>query len=195
VQVTSSGASPTRATGTPLQGVAPLTVTFSITSDQPIQSVNGEFAAGSPFSVSPFSGTLSFTYQQPGAHTAIFNVVRADGTTVTKTLRIVVQSVAEVDQLLRTAWNGFTQALVARDKVAAMKSLTVSAQARYGRVFDALLASLPTVAASVSAPERGVLTGSVGEYFVTRQIPDGTLRLFLIYFIRDADGVWRLDTM
>lgn len=195
VQVTSSGASPTRVTGVPLQGIAPLAVTFSITSDQPIQSVNGEFTAGSPFSVSPFSGTLSFTYQQPGAHTAIFNVVRADGTTVTKTLRIVVQSVAEVDQLLRTAWNGFTQALVAQDKVAAMKSLTVSAQARYGRVFDALLASLPAVAASLSAPERGVLTGSVGEYFVTRQAPDGTLRLFLIYFIRDVDGVWRLDTM
>jgi len=195
VQVTSSGASPTRVTGTPLQGIAPLTVTFSITSDQPIQSVNGEFAAGSPFSVSPFSGTLSFTYQQPGAHTAIFNVVRADGTTVTKTLRIVVQSVAEVDQLLRTVWNGFTQALVARDKVAAMKSLTVSSQARYGRVFDALQASLPAVAASVSAPELGLITGTVGEYFVTRQASDGSLRLFLIYFIRDADGVWRLDTI
>ena len=195
VQVTSSGASPTRVTGTPLQGLAPLTVTFSITSDQPIQSVNGEFAVGSPFSVSPFSGTLSFTYQQPGAHTATFNVVRADGTTVTKTLRIVVQNVAEVDQLLQTVWNGFAQALVAQDKVAAMKSLTVSAQARYGRVFDVLLASLPTVAASVSAPAPALITGTVGEYFVTRQAPDGTQRLFLIYFIRDADGVWRLDTM
>jgi len=76
-----------------------------------------------------------------------------------------------------------------------MTFFNASAQTRYGRVFDALLSSLPSIATSVSAPQRGDLTGSVGEYFVTRQGTDGVSRLFLIYFVRDVDGVWRLDTM
>lgn len=207
VQVTSSGPAPTRVVASALQGFAPLNVSFTVTSDRPIESVEGNFAVGfqicaegfcfeaGSFFVSPVTVPLVFTYEQPGTYQAVFNVRHTDGTTVTKTLRIVVQDPQQLDQLLQATWNSFTQALVARDKVAAMKSLTASAQARYGRVFDALQTSLPAVAASVSAPEPGLMTSTVGEYFLTRQAPDGSLRLFLIYFIRDADGVWRLDTM
>jgi hypothetical protein len=59
----------------------------------------------------------------------------------------------------------------------------------------AALASLPAVAASVSPPQTSLLGGSVSEYAVTRVKPDGTQQLFLIYFVRDPDGIWRLDTM
>jgi PKD repeat protein len=194
VQVTSSGASPTRVTGTPLQGIAPLTVTFSITSDQPIQSVNGEFAAGSPFSVSPFNGTLSFTYQQPGAHTAIFNVVRADGTTVTKTLRIGVQSVEQVDQQLRQVWSGLTSALVRGDKAQAMQYLSQQVREKYGPVFDALLPIMTQIPGSFSGLQTVTIDGALGEYAVNRTI-DGVNRIFFIYFLRDTDGVWRADSM
>lgn len=194
VQVTSSGASATRVTGTPLQGIAPLTVTFTITSDQPIQSVNGEFTAGSPFSVAPFNGTLSFTYQQPGAHTAIFNVVRADGTTVTKSLRIVVQSVQEVDQLLRQVWGGLVSALVRGDKSGAMQYLNVKAKAQYEPVFDALLPNMPQIFGGFSSLQSVAIREEIGEYAVSRVI-DGVNRIFLIYLLRDGDGVWRVDSM
>jgi len=45
------------------------------------------------------------------------------------------------------------------------------------------------------SPLQGIKIGSnLAEYGVTRMIA-GERRLFLIYFIRGVDGVWRLDSM
>jgi hypothetical protein len=39
-----------------------------------------------------------------------------------------------------------------------------------------------------------LVSPGIGEYAVNRMI-DGENQLFFIYFVRDADGVWRLDSM
>lgn len=207
IQVTSTGPGATNVSASQTTGFGPLTVAFTVTSDRPIQRVEGNFAPGlqvcnrfgcveaGVFNVSPLTGPLSFTYTQPGAYEARFDVIHTDSTTVTKTVRIVIQDLEQLDQHLKQVWSGFVQTLTARDKAAAMNVLTQSAQARYAPVFDALLPALPAVAASVSAPQRTQITETLGEYAVTRPGADGTLRLFLIYFLRSSDGVWLLDSM
>lgn len=199
ITVTSTGIAPISVSASPVYGVAPFKATFELgnATGRTIRRIEADYNGDGAvdFTTTDPAAILEFTYTTPGPYTARFTVTDDQNTAYTTTTIVQAEDLVRLDQLLRATWSGFTQALVARDKPAAMKSLTASAQARYGRVFDALLPSLPVVSASVSAPERAQLTGSIGEYFVTRQAPDGTLRLFLIYFIRDADGVWRLDTM
>ncbi|MDQ3267962.1 MAG: hypothetical protein M3P47_04450 [Pseudomonadota bacterium] len=45
-----------------------------------------------------------------------------------------------------------------------------------------------------SAPVRGSISNDIGEYAVITT--NGNARqLFLIYFVKGTDGVWRLDSM
>lgn len=43
-------------------------------------------------------------------------------------------------------------------------------------------------------PERTSITEDIGEYTVARPYQGGN-HLYLIYFLKGADGVWRLDSM
>jgi hypothetical protein len=137
---------------------------------------------------------LSFTCEQPGAYEARFNITHTDGTTVTKTLRIVVQDQQQLDQQLRQVWTGMTAALVRGDKAGAMQYLNLQAKEKYGPVFDALLPNMVQILGSFSDLESMDIDGTVGEYAVNRII-DGINRIFFIYFLRDVDGVWRVDSM
>ncbi|MGH9719773.1 MAG: hypothetical protein ACRD8O_06140, partial [Bryobacteraceae bacterium] len=135
-----------------------------------------------------------FTYDQPGAYEARFNVTHTDGTTVTKTLQIVVQDQEQLDQQLRQVWGGLTSALVRGNKAEAMQYLNVQAKEKYGPVFDALLPNMIQILGSFSNLQSVAIDGTVGEYAVNRII-DGANRIFFIYFLRDVDGVWRVDSM
>ena len=91
-------------------------------------------------------------------------------------------------------WNGMNDALVAGDKARAMRSLSSEARAIYGPVFDRLMPGFAAIAASYSSPAATNINGTLSEYAVSRML-NGTRRLFLIYFARDTDGVWRLSSM
>jgi hypothetical protein len=195
VQVTSSGPTPTQVTASTLRGIAPLTVDFNVSSDQPLRMILGEFRPGFGIFVNPYVGApLTHTYDQPGIYDAYFNVVRVDGTTQTKQLQIVVESVAQVDQQLRQVWSGFTAALASGDKAAALGYFNTQAKETYGPIFDALQPGMPQIAATFSALQTVTVGGDIGEYAVNRTI-GGVNRIFFIYFMRDFDGVWRLDSM
>jgi hypothetical protein len=194
VQVTSSGASPTRVAASAMQGLAPLGVSFTITSDREIRSVEGEFAPGSPFFVSPVTGPVSFTYDRPGAYEARFTITHIDASTATRSVRIVVHDIVQLDGQIRQVWSGMTAALIRGDKAQAMQYLNHQAKEKYGPVLDALLPSMPQILAGFSALQTSTINDAVGEYAINRTI-DGVNRIFFIYFLRDADGLWRLDSM
>jgi hypothetical protein len=74
----------------------------------------------------------------------------------------------------------------------AMRYLDASRKIR--PVFDALLSNMPQIVGSFSAPQSVSLADGIGEYAINRVI-NGENRLFLIYFGRNGDGVWRLGSM
>lgn len=204
VEVTSSGPSATRVVATPQQGFAPLEVVFTVTSDVAIEFIEGNYAVGQRvcnsdgcFEPTFFVGAgenPSFTYTQPGSAEAVFNIRRTDGTTITKTVRISVQGAEQVDQQLRQIWSGFTAALATGDKARALAYFNTQAKEAYGPIFDDLQPIMPQVAASFSALQTVTLDGEVAEYAINRTI-NGIDRIFFVYFVRDFDGVWRLDSM
>jgi hypothetical protein len=85
-------------------------------------------------------------------------------------------------------------ALLAGDKATALSYLTPRAQVKYSPVFDVLLPHMPEILASYSPIRWVSASAEVSEYAINRTI-NGKNHLFLIDFLKDADGVWKLDAM
>jgi hypothetical protein len=138
--------------------------------------------------------TVPVVYTQVGANTASFALTDSQSVTVTRTFLIEVRDDAATDLKLRAIWNGMNSALIAGNKAEAMRYLNSAAQAKYGPVFDALIPGFASIAASYSSPATLTVGENLGEHAVTRNF-GGTRRVFLIYYTRDTDGVWRLGSM
>ena len=85
-------------------------------------------------------------------------------------------------------------ALLAGDKTKAMTYLNSQAQAKYGPVFDSLMPIFAQIVSDQSPLLRSSLSDSIGEYGVVTSNPNGN-HVFLIYFLKGTDGVWRLESM
>ncbi|HEY0372019.1 MAG TPA: Ig-like domain-containing protein, partial [Thermoanaerobaculia bacterium] len=193
VFVNASGAIlPFAVDASPMSGLAPLTTAFTI-SNPNNANVTFTFDGFGPFFLGAGATVqLNVTYQA-GVHTP--NIIFRFGTSAWQ-YRAVIESLdpAATDATLHSLWNGLNGALAAGDKPLAMRYLNNGAQERYGAVFDALMPYMPGIVASYSPLEQVSLTDTIGEYAVTR-LDGGTRRLYLIHFMRDASGVWRIDGM
>jgi len=195
LSVTSTGSATIEVLASPAQGVAPFSVVFTINNrtGNSIQSVRADYSGtGSFTNVDP--STLSNNYTASGIYQAAFIITDSTGASYQQTVLITVQDTARIDQMLQTAWWGFTTALAAQDRTQALQYFNEQAQQKFQPVFQTLATDLPQIVASFSSPQLVSVTNEIGEYAINRTI-GGVDRIFLIYFMRDADGVWRIDDM
>jgi hypothetical protein len=117
---------------------------------------------------------------------------------VTSTLQVTRQDNTQppdpADVPFVAAWNGMTDALKSGDKIRALSFLSDDARLKYDPVFDALMPDMPQIAASFSSLKNVSIGDEFAEYAVNRII-DGVNRIFMINFVKDSDGVWRIDQM
>jgi hypothetical protein len=197
VNVTSSGPSPLVISADPVQGVTPLTVAFKVANPAGIALASLGFNPGGPGFQAPNSdpGVLfAFTYPAAGTFQSVVSLVDSAGNTYTQPIVIQAQDPAQMDQMFTAIWNGMNAALAAGDKTTAMTFLSDDAKPKYGPVFDRLLPHMATIVASYSPLQRLSLTRGIGEYAINRTI-DSVNRIFLIYFVQDSSGAWRIDAM
>ena len=174
------------------EGIAPFTANFSISgSGNPSGSLS---VSGGTVTATSSGNTTSVTFPSPGTYTVTISATDSLGNAVTQSYIIVAQDVAQMDAKFKALWNGMNNALIAGDKATALSNLSAPAQAKYGPVFDALMPTYAQVIASWSSPIKSNITSEIGEYGVT-STENGVNQLFLIYFLKGADGVWRLDAM
>jgi hypothetical protein len=133
-------------------------------------------------------------YAVPGLYTPTFTVTDEIGNRYTQTVALLVRVPSAVDQTLKAVWQRFRNALAVPNKAAAMQFLTAGAQVTYGPTFDALLAHLPAITSTWSSPQASLVDEGFAEYGINRTI-GGVDRVFLIDFVLDDDGVWRIDAM
>ncbi|MGR9107844.1 MAG: hypothetical protein ACU843_13020 [Gammaproteobacteria bacterium] len=62
------------------------------------------------------------------------------------------------------------------------------------RDFEQLFLRIPQIISSYSPQQQLSISSSIGEYGVNRQI-NGETKVFLIYFLLDTDGVFRVESM
>jgi PKD repeat protein len=196
ISVTSTGPAPIQVSADVVQGVAPLTVTFTVsdTTAVPLLVVQADFTSSGNISFLSPGSPISNTYATPGTYQPKFTVIDNNGASVQQTITIVVQDLAQVDQMLQATWTGFMGALASGNASQASQYFNAAAQPRYQPALQALAANLPQIALGFSPLQPMSLSANVGEYAINRTI-DSVDGLFLIYFTHDADGVWRLDSM
>ena len=137
---------------------------------------------------------LQFTYSTPGLYRAHLQLIDSSASTTDAYLAIEVDDVVALDAILQGVWNGTHGALAAGNQTGALMFLSRPAREQYAPAFAVLLPTMPGIVGAFS-PLQGIKIGAnLAEYGVTRMIA-GERRLFLIYFIRGSDGVWRLDSM
>ncbi|MFQ5487862.1 MAG: hypothetical protein ACE5ET_05380 [Gammaproteobacteria bacterium] len=198
VTVSATGASPMEVTAEPQTGIAPLAATFSIVNNGAldIQQISADFDGDGNVDLTTTdpNAVINHSYSAAGAYHAVITVADSQNTVYEQTLVIVVGDDQQLDQIFADIWNGLNEHLVQGDLDGASQYLNAAAQQKYRPVFEALLPYLPEIIASYSPLSRASISGDIGEYAITRTI-NGQNNLFLIYFLRDADGVWRLDAM
>jgi len=198
IGVASSGVGGMYAEVGPTQGLAPLTTTFEVGSRSDVDIVrldidaNGDGTFDNTLTAAPWVSTV--TYGGSGKVDLVLRATLSDGSVVTKSYPIVIEDRAMRDQQLRAVWSGMKTALAAGDKAAALRFMDASLQQRYGPAIDLLLPSMASIVGTFSDPHTMTLTNELGEYAVTRMI-DGEQRVFLIYFGRNGDGLWRIGSM
>ena len=196
--VNSTGTTPLQVTADAYTGAAPLSVNLAVTSQtgSPIQTIGvdpGGNGSVGLITASGSDGSVSLTYPVPGTYIVNVTITDALGSH-SQAVAITVWDPAQMDSFFNAVWTGMNNALIAGDKAKALTYLNASAQAKYGPAFDALLPSMPLIIASYSPLQRLQIYPNIGEYAVNRTI-HGMNRIYLIYFLLDNDGVWRIDSM
>ena len=198
VTVTASVPDPVQVTVSPQGGVAPLAVQFAINngSGTNIQRIEVDFDDNGTTDTTVTDPTVSIvcTYTNPGVYRASIRITDSQGTVHRKTLYVVVNDTAQMDQLFTSLWNGMNLALKVGNVNGAAQHLNESAKRKYLPVFETLKPQFPQIIASYSPLRRISITESIGEYAIVRPY-NGQNRVYLIYFLQDVDGVWRVDGM
>jgi hypothetical protein len=196
VTVTSSGPAPMDVVAGPAQGIGPLTITFTVNNrtGNAITSIQADFLGTGFFINIGTNPQISRVFTAPGTFQANFIITDSTGATFRPSAVYVIDDATQIDQTLRSIWSGFMRALSAGDASQAAQYFNAGAQRKYGPVLSRLQPNLPGIVASFTAPQVASVSSDLGEYVVGRTI-NGVKQIFFIYFLRDVDGVWRLDSM
>jgi PKD repeat protein len=182
----------------PQSGIAPLTVRIiaSSNTERSIAEVrldaNGD-GTSDVVKNKPVD-PLEYVYSTPGVYQPKITVTDSAGAASEHTLAIVVYDGQHMDQLFTALWDGMNSALAQGDSATPVSFLNDTARLKYQPVFEALKTHFPEIIASYSSLNRVSISSDIGEYAVVRP-NNGRNQLYLIYFLRDVDGVWRVDAM
>lgn len=198
ITVNASGASRFEMRVTPATGVAPLNVTFSVILNGPgrITRIEADFDGNGTTDATYPNGDVSIgaTYNTPGTYSVRIAVIDDRGTRTEQTIAVVVNDRQQMDQQFRTAWAQITAALANKDINSALQGFTNSGKARYEQALVQLFDQLPQIVTAWSSLELVTISDKFSEYLVTQSV-NGSIQSHFIYFLRGADGVWRLHSM
>lgn len=182
---------------TPGAGPAPLAVAFALLGPAPPASVQLDLDGdGVVDFAGPSLDDRTFAYARPGLYVPTVTVTDADGRRSTASAIVQVLDRAALDLLLRAKWTALGDALRRGDVDTAASLFAGSAREAYREQLMALAGAgaLPAVAADLG-PIRLVTVRDRAVEYELRAARDGVEYSFLVRFVVDADGVWRLSAL
>jgi PKD repeat protein len=182
---------------TPNSGVAPLSVTISteVASPSPIANYQWDFTSDGTVDASgPNAATVTTTYTQPGVFVAQVTATDSMGGHATGQIPILVLSPAAITSLLQGRWKGFSTALTAQDVQGAMSFISSSAADQFKQVFATLAKQLPQIGSTLGPITLVSITGGIAEFVTTRN-QQGTAATYVMTFMQDTNGLWKIVAM
>lgn len=140
------------------------------------------------------TGLVEWVPTAAGQYQVQITVSNDVGGTDTQSFAIDVKTLEEMDALFNAIWNGMFQDLIDGNKEAAMQRLTGEGQQKYSPIFDILLPHMEEIAANYTGLVRMSVNPEIAEYITQRINGDGA-KVFIISFVRDFEGDWKLNEM
>lgn len=190
VTVSASGVPPPiAASAEPLSGMAPLTVTFTVTNPTAADATYFLESFG-PFAV-PAGGSSSIQLTYPEGIYAQTIVVNGGSP---QSFVISVTGIASTDAMLQALWRNISGALAAGDIKGALLYFSPGMRSTYRAVLADIAPALPSMFANFPPITATAMVSGDAEYFFV--VPrNGKKYGYYLYFMRDGDGVWRLHSL
>lgn len=176
-------------------GIAPLTTYFSVSTSIPdavsIYQMDYEGDGTIDYSGTTFDN-ISHTYTTEGIYYSTVIVTDTQGIQYSDTIAIVVLNTTQLDALLRAKWEGMKQAMMNQDVEGSVKDITANSKDAYRQQFTDLSSVLDIIGNELGQIQLVSIQDNRAEYevIVTR---DGTTYSFHLLFVRDLDGIWRIE--
>lgn len=186
------GERPMRPDVEPTTGFAPLTVTFGcgVGPDAVALELDVDGDGLADFDLADCAEPphrVTHTYFAEGPYVATLTVRDRTGASGVQQVPINVLPLPDLGRL----WDGFRAALARADVEGALGFIAFEARERYRRALEDLRSDLATVAAGLGLLTPARLQPRSATATTTRVL-DGGAAVFVVSFVRDGDGVWRL---
>jgi sugar lactone lactonase YvrE len=177
---------------TPRDGLAPLTVTFSLSAAGPATVALDLEGDGSVEFTGPSLEARSFLYPRPGLYVPAVTLTDAQGGQVVVRGVVAVYDPGVLDASLQGRWRAMKDALRAGDIPGAAAHIVVGARTGYETAFRAIAAQLPGIDAILTDLTLVKARNGSALFRATRS-DAGVTKRFDVRFAVDADGVWRIE--
>jgi hypothetical protein len=177
-------------TAVPDSGIAPLAVhlrALAVPRD-PVVSYQWDFTEET-------GPEISITYDTPGLYFPRVTVTDTEGSTYDATVVLNVQDRVWLENLHQGKWASMREALDEGNVEEALSYFTRGSQDKYRQIFEAIEDKLSEEAAGLQDIVPVSFRGTTAKYRIQRTEnvngEDMTLT-FWVYFVQDADGIWRI---
>jgi hypothetical protein len=180
-------------------GIAPLEVSLRIDGSFNIAESNLDITGlvqPEILSSTPEEYTLRFTVE--GVYYVTATATGPDGLTYQDTAAITVLNRTHLDYLLKAKWEGMKSALMAGNIQNGIEFFRDSAKEKYYRIFSTLSERLPVIVAEMPTISMCQVSSDVVEYRISRVESIGgqtKAMTYFIYFSRDKDGLWKIESL
>jgi hypothetical protein len=140
------------------------------------------------------SGLIEWLPATAGTYSVEAAVVNAAGYTDTQSFSVTVYTLEQMDSMFNAKLDGLFQNLIDDNMPAAMQYLTRDAQQRLRPLFDDLLPYMEEVSSNYTDAVRISLNPHMAEYMIRRTGGAGN-RVFMVTYLRDFDGVWKINDL
>ena len=162
----------------------------------PVSTYSWDFDGDGTFERVGPETKVTVQYLMPGIYLPKVRVTDDQGHVYEKSAVVNVFSKEEMDELLRSKWEGMKGKLWERDLSSALGYFVDSSKEIYQRAFEVILDRLPQIVSEMGEIEPIFIRNNVAKYRIERihSLDGGTQTItYYIYFVRDRDGLWRID--
>jgi hypothetical protein len=178
----------------PRGGQAPLIVQYTIISDVVATQVELDVDGDGTFDFTgPSLEGLQFILTEPGVYVSTVRLTDFQGNHFTANAVIQVYDPAALDAVLLILWNDMKDALRNGDITGAGNQIVSESRDKYVEAFQIIAAQLPNIDQILTNISFVRMEGNSAIYEMVRMV-QGLQTSFEVQFVRDSDGIWRVDS-
>jgi hypothetical protein len=175
-------------------GMSPLGVVLSIDSSLPLSDVSLTFSGPDPVELVPIAeGEYRVTLSTEGVYLFMATGLDTNGTTYQDAVAVTVLSKQQLDTLLRGKWEGMTAELLDGNIGNALIHFDESSKEDYREAFSLLSSFLAIIVQELTDIQFVEYVNDTAIYDI-RTIRDGLEFSFQLLFLKDFNGIWKINS-